>query len=168
MANRLLTQTLWTGGSGGITTMNESTLIWTDQIGQFAEVGGKIYQQVQNFTTAATAVGGSVMWTDFTTNFKVSNTVADANGGRNAIAGVAQTVISTSNYGFIQVGGLATNVVSTGAITAGDTVIQSATAGTVASGGGAGTAPTYIPLGPCTVTAASNLVGVAIQLPLHL
>ena len=160
VTNKIQNQGVWIGAGFG--TEDVATPFLTGQVGMVVIKGEKAYQLVQfKASSTAIAVGNAVMWTDYA-NFVVSAKVADAT--RNAIAGVALGTQTVGNYGWIQVDGPNLVTVSTGAITAGDTVIMSATDGTVA-GVAAGTASTYIPLGNCTVTAAGNVVGLKLTVP---
>lgn len=161
-SNRIKSQGLWLDAA--VTSMDVTTLFLPGQLGQIYEKNGKAYQIVQfKSTTATIAAGTVVMWVDHA-NFIVSAKVSDI--WRNAVAGVALLANTAGNYGFIQVRGSNLTVVSTGSITAGDLVVMSATDGT-AAGVAAGTASTYIPLGICSVTAASNVVGVDLTVPLN-
>jgi len=157
---RTQVQTVYIDASS-IASVNDATLPYAGQLGLTYSSNGKTYQLVQfKSTTTTIAAGTAVMWTD-PANFVVSAKVADS--VRNMPAGMALGTVTAGNYGWIQVGGPVTTLISTGSITAGDVVIMSSTDGTVA-GIAAGTAPTYLPLGPCTVTAASNVVGCLLQL----
>lgn len=112
--------------------------------------GYKKYKYVQNHaSSAALANGTPAMYVlDATdTNLNVVTTVV-ATGGRNLVAGVAVGAIAAGSYGWLQIYGRHSAVLTNGDddIAALDAVIQSSTAAVVDSVA-AGTAPTHAVLG---------------------
>lgn len=165
-SNRLKTQGLWLGA--GVTSLNDSTLFLGGQLGMFYEKDDKKYQLVKFKSTSGTiAAGTPVMWQD-RANFVVSSTVSDSK--RNEIAGVALGTVTAGNFGFIQVRGNHTAVLTNGDddIAQGDAVIMSSSDGVVDSTA-AGTAPTYNVLGWASAADvdASNTVAVNLTVALN-
>ena len=148
----------------GVTSMNIATLRYPGQLGQFLEKDGKLYQVVLVKSTSANLANGTVvMWSDYD-DMTVSSVVADAK--RNHVAGVGLGTVTAGNYGFIQVAGPHSAVVSTGTFANGDAVIMSATDGTCGVVA-AGTAPTYALLGFATAADSANKVATQIRVALN-
>lgn len=121
----------------------------------------KKYKYVQ--FAAATLKGVAQMVVPGTTT-RVTQTVA--NSSRNLPAGVAVADQAANAYGWIQIEGPVTGVVTAdaGNIALGDAVIYHTANGQV-SRVAAGTAPTHKPLGFCHVAEAAGVVGLILDLP---
>lgn len=109
--------------------------------------GMKVYKYVQARADTTVANGTPLMYTVGTTSFDdVTSDITD--GGRNAVAGVGIGAITASSFGWIQVYGYHSAVITNGDddIAADATIIYSSTDGQVDSVA-AGTASTYRPIG---------------------
>ncbi len=124
---------LWIqGGSGALANVDEATPFVPGQLGRVMTVrstDGKAprwYQYVKRYTTEAnSAAAGSVAYWQDLDDFIVTADITDAIGGATnpLVAGVwLGAAPSASQYGFIQVGGLAT-VAVTDTVQAGDALV---------------------------------------------
>lgn len=159
--NRLNNIGSWIGP--GLTSFNESTLFTPGALGSFYEKDGKKYQLVKFDSSAVTvAANQALVWID-QDDFTVTNDISDVTGGPNFPAGVALSVVTAGNYGWIQVRGPVAAILTDAGddITAGDALfVDPTTDGTVDSTA-LGTAPIYVPLAVATASDVDSLDTVA-------
>lgn len=102
--------------------------------------GTKIYKYIQNVSGGALADGDAVVYTLTDDGGYVVTTIASADAA--SAAGIAIGAITSTQYGWVQVGGINTTAKikgDTDATTAGALVGTSATAGKLGGGSGFGT-----------------------------
>ena len=124
---------LWVqGGQGKLANVNETTPYVPGQLGKVLAIrdttynSPRFYQYVQRYTTDTyTPAAGSIFyWNDYTKFIVTLDSTAAIGSSTNpVVAGVALgTYPGTGNYGFIQVGGIASAAV-TDTIAAGDGLV---------------------------------------------
>lgn len=159
--NRLTNQGVWIGAGPG--SEDASSLFIPGQLGMVYVQADKVYQFVQfDSSTVTVSAKMPVAWVDVD-DFTVTTDISDTY--RNLPAGVALGTQTASYYGWIQVAGPCTAVVTDGtAVAAGDTVIYCSTDGCV-SPVAAGTASTYAPVGIATAANSGATVNINITAP---
>lgn len=170
MPNSFRTQTEYVV-TGNPDTVNESAAYYPGQPGQVFEQNQRTYQYVQNDSgTIAAAPSGVVaanqvaFWKD-KTKFLVTNDLAQASGGRNAVAGIYRNAVTAGNFCFILQRGDAIPVKSDGGGAANDIAIANSGSNADVTNITAGTAPTFNPLGVIKAPASGGNISVDIDIP---
>ena len=161
--NRIANQGVYI--SSGFSTMNDTSLLLSGQLGQVVVQGEKVYQLVQ-FESGIIAVVATtpVLWKS-PSSFIVTDDYDATGANRNQPAGVALTTMTASSYGWIQVFGPGTVYTKTAeAASAGDSLVYDGADSQVIKVA-AGTAPTYAPVAIATGSQSANATACYIVCP---
>lgn len=101
-------------------TVNDSSPTFV--VGQVYDYAGNLYRYVRFLDAVAYVAGHVVAWAN-TTRTSVSNDRAGGSSLTIGTAGIALTVMTQNNYGFILVNGYYATVLGDGSVAAGDPVV---------------------------------------------
>jgi hypothetical protein len=127
-----------------VTTTTANTTTVDETLGALRFDGGKVYRFARMTGGAATAGQAVTYVADSTTSVALCGSMTTANTTAALVAGIAETALTSGNYGWITVYGPATALVNTGALI-NDALVPATTAGaltqqdTLYTAAGAGT-----------------------------
>lgn len=155
-------QTIYIDKFGSIDKINSAILYKPGELGsKDFDVAGRGWQLVVTDSGPASIAAGDLAFWVSKSSYKVTNKLADAPGGRNAVAGVFTVVVTPGNYTCIQrLGSSIVKVNSAGSPAVGDIAIANSGTNKDTTPIVAGTAPTYLPVGVYTSVAASSAASI--------
>lgn len=159
-------QTIYIDKFGSIDKINAVSLYKAGELGSHDfDTSGREWQMVVTDSGPTSIAAGDLAFWVSKSTYKVTNKLADAPEGRNGVAGFFTCTVTPGYYTCIQVRGRSiVTVKSAGSPAIGDIAIANSGASADTTPIVAGTAPTYIPVGTYSSTAASSLASIDLTL----
>jgi len=158
MPASLMNQTIYIDKFGSIDKINAASLYKPGELGSREfDVAGRGWQLVVTDSGPTSIAAGDLAFWVSKSAYKVTNKLADAPEGRNAVAGIFTVTVTPGYYTCIQrLGASIVTVNSAGSPAIGDIAIANSGTNKDSTPIAAGTAPTYLPLGVYSSTATSS------------